>query len=152
MIIINAVFVYMINLLTKALLHGKIKYKLKEMIIMKMQYKGMTFQKKENGTFIVSSDNGKFKDECQSFEDATMWLYNMADNKDIGNAFISRICKKVGSNVHGEKIEIEEKLRKELGDRYRLWHKKEVEMIVEKGIDEDTAIKAYVKRLNKGVK
>lgn len=71
---------------------------------MKMQYKGMTFQKNANGTFAVSSDNGKFKDECKSFEDATMWLYNMADNKSIGNAFISRICKKFDCDAHGEKV------------------------------------------------
>lgn len=66
----------------------------------KMNYKGMSFTANK-GKYIVTADNGAFKDTFTSFGDATEWLYNMADNNDIGNAFVQRICNAFKCKVNG---------------------------------------------------
>ena len=67
----------------------------------KMTYNGMSFENKK-GKYIVTADHGAFKDTFTSFGDATEWLYEMADNHDIGNTFVQRICDTFKCNVSGK--------------------------------------------------
>lgn len=69
---------------------------------MKKQYKGMTFKNNKNGTFTVTSDYGKYECVCESFGEATLWIYNMANNNDVGNEFVRRICDAFKCNVFGD--------------------------------------------------
>lgn len=66
-----------------------------------MKFKGMSFKANKNGTFTVTSDNGKYKQVCKTFGQATNWIWNMADNHDIGNEFCRRICNKYKCDVNG---------------------------------------------------
>jgi len=66
-----------------------------------LQYKGMKFRSNHNGTYTVSSDNGKYIDTVATFGAATMWIHEMADNNDIGREFCHRICKAFNCDVYG---------------------------------------------------
>ena len=68
-----------------------------------MQYKGLTFRANKSGTYSVSStmSGKKWTDICDTFGEATLWLYNMAPNNDIGNEFVRRICYRFESDVDG---------------------------------------------------
>ena len=67
-----------------------------------LRYKGMSFRANKNGSFSVSSDNGKYKAVVSSFGAATDWIWNMADNHDIGREFCHRICKAFNCDVYGK--------------------------------------------------
>jgi hypothetical protein len=67
-----------------------------------MRYKGMSFKENKDGTYTVTSENGRFKDVCKTFGEATSWIWNMADNHDIGNAFVRRICEKYRCDTEGQ--------------------------------------------------
>lgn len=43
----------------------------------------------------------------------------------------------------------EEKLRKALGDKYKEWHLKEVQVMIHKGYDENKIIKSYAEKILK---
>ncbi|MGE4353522.1 MAG: hypothetical protein AB7D36_05510 [Oscillospiraceae bacterium] len=66
-----------------------------------IQYKGMKFKANANGTYTVSSDSGKYSSTEKTFHGATEWLWNMADNHDIGNEFCHRICRAFNCDVYG---------------------------------------------------
>lgn len=59
-----------------------------------MQYKGLTFTQTVKG-YKVTANKREFKDFFTKLNDATEWLYNMADNNDIGNEFVRRIYAKL---------------------------------------------------------
>lgn len=60
-----------------------------------MKYKNLTFETTAKG-YKVTADNGLYKEVFTNLDEATSWLYNMADNNDIGNEFVQRIYKKMG--------------------------------------------------------
>lgn len=68
---------------------------------LKMQYQGLAIKENNDGTFTVSSQNGKYVDTIDTFGDATMWLAEMGNNSEHGNNFVRRICAKLKCDVEG---------------------------------------------------
>ena len=76
---------------------------------MTIQHKGLYFRSNSDGTFTVKSTktNGKvFKQIAKTFAEATEFLYNMADNNEIGNEMCEKLCKKFDCDVYGNKLDL----------------------------------------------
>ena len=76
---------------------------------MTIQHKGLYFRSNSDGTFTVKSTktNGKvFKQIAKTFAEATEFLYNMADNNEIGNEMCEKLCKKFGCDRYGNEFDL----------------------------------------------
>ena len=88
----------------------------------KVTCKGLTMKQTKKG-FVVSADYGKYVDTFEHFADATLWIYNMADNNEIGNKMCEKICNKWNRNVYGGLINTyysEEKSIKLIKENYEI--------------------------------
>ena len=60
----------------------------------RMQCKGFKISERKDGKFKVSYDSffGHYEQICDDFCDAGSWVYEMADNHDIGREVNHRMC------------------------------------------------------------
>lgn len=74
-------------------------------MIKTISYCGLKFQqvtpKKQQPYYIVSADKGKYIYKVKTFAEATLILNEMADNNDIADEMMHRICEKFNCNVYG---------------------------------------------------
>ena len=60
----------------------------------RMACKGFKISERKDGTYRVVYDSffGRYEAVCKDFCDAGEWVWNMADNHDIGNEVNHRMC------------------------------------------------------------
>ena len=66
-----------------------------------MKFKGFTIARRANGIFNISykSSDGKiYEGECKNFNEAGEWVWNMADNHNIGREVNHRMCERFEAN------------------------------------------------------
>lgn len=63
-------------------------------IMKQMRCKGYTITERKDGAFKIKyvSTLGTYETVCKNFFDAAEWVWNMADNHDIGNHVNHKMC------------------------------------------------------------
>lgn len=60
----------------------------------KMRCKGFTISERKDGSYKIVYDSffGRYEGECPYFCEAGQWVFEMADNHDIGREVNHRMC------------------------------------------------------------